>query len=260
MILLDAEGLTVTRPERPLFTDVGLTMASGDRIAVVGLNGSGKSTLLRVLAGAVGPAAGTVRRGRGSRIVAVAQDRARPTGTVREAVGATGDRAWEAEAVADRLGLTPLLDRDGAQLSGGQATRVALAAALTEVGASGAGEDDDSVLLILDEPTNHLDIDAIAWLEDRLADFRGGLVLVTHDRHVLDRIATSVLEIDRGRSYVHVGGYQSWLDARAEREARSAVADTRRRNLARAELAWLRRGAPARTRKPQARIEAATKL
>ncbi|HMJ78637.1 MAG TPA: ABC-F family ATP-binding cassette domain-containing protein, partial [Iamia sp.] len=260
MILLDAEGLTVTRPERPLFTDVGLTLASGDRLAVVGLNGSGKSTLLRVLAGDVGPAAGTVRRGRGSRIVAVAQDRARPTGTVREAVGAAGDRAWEAEAVADRLGLTALLDRDGATLSGGQATRVALAAALTEVGASGAGEDDDSVLLILDEPTNHLDIDAIAWLEERLAAHRGGLLLVTHDRHVLDRVTTRILELDRGRGHVHEGGYASYLEARALRDEQAATAETKRKNLARTELAWLRRGAKARSTKAKFRVESATAL
>ncbi|HEX7133672.1 MAG TPA: ABC-F family ATP-binding cassette domain-containing protein [Iamia sp.] len=257
MILLDAEGLTVTRPERPLFTDVGLTMASGDRLAVVGLNGCGKSTLLRVLTGAVAPASGTVRRGRGSRIVTVAQDRARPEGTVRAAIGATGDRAWEAEAVADRLGLTPLLDRTGATLSGGQATRVARATALAQVGTS---EDDDAVLLVLDEPTNHLDIDAIAWLEERLAGHRGGLLLVTHDRHVLDRVTTRILELDRGRGHVHEGGYASYLEARALREEQAATAETKRRNLARTELAWLRRGAPARTSKAKHRVQSATAL
>ncbi len=122
------------------------------------------------------------------------------------------------------------------------------------------GEGDESVLLILDEPTNHLDIDAIAWLEERLAAHRGGLVLVSHDRHVLDRVTTRILELDRGRSHVHDGGYASYLDARFEREERAATAESVRRNLARAELAWLRRGAPARTRKPKARIEAATAI
>jgi len=257
VILLDAEGLTVTRPERPLFGDVDLTLASGDRVAVVGLNGCGKSTLLRVLAGDVAPEAGTVRRGRGSRIVAVAQDRARPIGTVREAIGAVGERAWEAEAVADRLGLTPLLERRGDTLSGGQSTRVALAAALAQVH---PGEGDDAVLLVLDEPTNHLDIDAIAWLEERLAAHRGGLLLVTHDRHVLDRVTTRILELDRGRGHVHEGGYASYLEARALREEQAATAETKRRNLARTELAWLRRGAPARTSKAKHRIESATAL
>ena len=116
------------------------------------------------------------------------------------------------------------------------------------------------MLLILDEPTNHLDIDAIAWLEERLAAHRGGLVLVSHDRHVLDRVTTRILELDRGRGYVHDGGYAGYLEARAEREAQAAGQERVRRNLARSELAWLRRGAPARTSKPKARIEAATAI
>src|SRR3546814_1602219 len=109
------------------------------------------------------------------------------------------------------------LDVDVTTLSGGQIKRVALARALVAVGGEG-GQADDGDLLILDEPTNHMDLDGIAWLEDWLARFPGGLVLVTHDRHVLDRVATSVLEIDRGRAYVHVGGYQSWLDGRRSEE------------------------------------------
>ena len=119
------------------------------------------------------------------------------------------------------------------------------------------GEATENDLLILDEPTNHLDIDAIAWLEERLAGFRGGLVLVTHDRHVLDRVTTRILELDRGDGHVHEGGYASYLEARAERAEREATTETKRRNLARAELAWLRRGAPARTRKPKAHIASA---
>jgi ATP-binding cassette subfamily F protein uup len=143
-----------------------------------------------------------------------------------------------------------LLDADVSRLSGGQAKRVALARALVM----------PSDLLILDEPTNHLDIDAIAWLEDRLASYRGALVIVTHDRHVLDRVATKVLELDRGRGHLHDGGYDAYLEGRAEREERAAAAESTRRNLARKELAWLRRGAPARTSKPKARIDAATAL
>ena len=133
------------------------------------------------------------------------------------------------------------------RLSGGQAKRVALARALVA----------ETDLLILDEPTNHLDIDAIAWLEDRLAEHRGGLVLVTHDRHFLDRITTRVLELDRGHGYVHEGGYGAYLEGRSRREEHAAKAEDRRRNLARTELAWLRRGAPARTSKPKARLESA---
>ncbi len=255
MILVDASGLAVSRPGKPLFTDLSVTVGSGDRLGVVGINGCGKSTLLQVLAGNREPEGGTVRRGRGARISVLDQDMPLPGGTVAEVVG----EGWEGASVLDRLGMGGALDADVATLSGGQVKRVALARALVAVGGPG-GHVDDGDLLILDEPTNHLDLDGIAWLEDWLARFPGGLILVTHDRHVLDRVTTTVLELDRGKGYVHVGGYQSWLDARAEREERSAGAEAKRRNLARSELAWLRRGAPARTRKPQARIDAATAL
>jgi ATP-binding cassette subfamily F protein uup len=255
VILVDASQVSAHRPGKPLFDDLSITVSSGDRLGVVGINGGGKSTLLKVLAGTFEPEAGTVRRGRGTRISVLDQDAPLPAGTVGSVVG----EAWEGAAVLDRLGMGAALDTDVATLSGGQVKRVALARALVAVGGPG-GQADEGDLLILDEPTNHLDLDGIAWLEDWLARFPGGLVLVTHDRHVLDRVTTTVVELDRGRSHVHVGGYQSWLDARAERTARSAEAETRRRNLARAELAWLRRGAPARSRKPWARVEAATAL
>jgi ATP-binding cassette subfamily F protein uup len=252
VILLDAAGLAASRPGKPLYRDVSVTLSSGDRLAVVGINGCGKSTLLRQLAGTDEPEAGTVRRGRGSRVVALDQAAALPAGRVGDAVG----HGWEAAATLERLGMGHRVDDDIATLSGGEAKRVALARALVALGRPGEG--DESVLLILDEPTNHLDIDAIAWLEERLAAHRGALVLVSHDRHVLDRVTTRILELDRGRGYVHDGGYASYLAARVERDERSASAEAVRRNLARAELAWLRRGAPARTRKPKARIEAAT--
>ena len=251
MILLDVEGIAASRPGRPLFADVSFTIADTDRLGIVGLNGAGKSTLLGMIAGTRSPEAGTIRRGRDVRIATLEQDPRFEQGTVREAVAAGHDHAaWEAESVADRLGLGAFMDQPVASLSGGQAKRVALARTLVT----------ESDLLILDEPTNHLDIDAIAWLEDRLADHRGGLVLVTHDRHFLDRITTRVLELDRGKGYVHEGGYDAYLEGRAQREAHAEKAEQTRRNLARTELAWLRRGAPARTSKPKARIESATAI
>ena len=261
MILLQAQGVGASRPGRALFDDVSLAVSSGDRLGLVGINGTGKSTLLRVLAGRAEPESGSVRRGRGTRVVMLDQADDLPAGTVHEAVapGSHPEREWEVDAILDLLGIAALAQVGTDRLSGGQAKLVALARALVEVG-PGGGPDDDSVLLILDEPTNHLDIDAIAWLEDRLSSHRGGLVLVTHDRHVLDRLTTRILELDRGRAYVHEGGYASYLEGRQEREAQAATAESVRRNLARKELAWLRRGAPARTSKPKARIESATAL
>jgi ABC transport system ATP-binding/permease protein len=256
VMLVDATGLRAARPDRVLFDDLSLAIASGDRLAVVGVNGTGKSTLLGALAGSRTPDAGTIRRGRGARIAHLDQDAPLPAGTV---ASVTGDR-WEAAAVRDRLGLAGLEDRPTDELSGGQIKRVALARALLECGPPGGGPPDDADLLILDEPTNHLDVDAIAWLEEWLSTFRGGLLLVTHDRHVLDRVCNRMLELDRGGSYLHEGGYASYLEAKAERIDRAASAEAKRKNLAKVELAWLRRGAPARTSKPKARIETATAL
>ena len=246
VILIDVDAVTVTRPERDLLRDVSLTISAGDRIGVVGINGTGKSTLLRILAGTLEPEAGTVRRGRDSSVAVLDQDVVLPSGTVREAVGG----GWEADAILDRVGLGSKLDAQTTQLSGGEARRVALAETLLA----------DAELLILDEPTNHLDIGAIHWLEERLATHKGGLVVVSHDRHLLDRVVTRVIELDRGRAHLHSGGYGGYLEGRAEREAREAVAEQKRKSLAKSELAWLRRGAPARTSKNKAHVERATAL
>jgi ATP-binding cassette subfamily F protein uup len=246
VILVDAAGIAMSRPGRALFTNLSVTVSTGDRLGIVGLNGTGKSTLLNVLCGRVEPEAGTIRRGRDVRIGYLEQRPVLPPGTVREAVG----EGWEAAAVIDRLGMTPLIDTPVDQLSGGQAKRTALARLLVA----------ESDLLVLDEPTNHLDVAAIAWLEDRLAEHRGGLILVTHDRHVLDRVTTRILELDRGAGYLHDGGYAGYLEGRDARAEHAAATESTRRNLARKELAWLRRGAPARTRKPKARITTATAI
>jgi len=246
VILIDVVDVCMSRPDRPLFTDVSVTVATGDRLGVVGINGTGKSTLLSLIAGTRDAESGTVRRGRDVTIAAVDQVSTLPDGSVREAVGG----GWRGESAIHRLGLGPDIDRSVRELSGGQEKRVSLAKALVA----------DADLLILDEPTNHLDVDAIEWLEHELAAFRGGLVIVTHDRHVLDGVATRVLELDRGVSYVHDGGYDGYLQGRAAREERAAAHESTRQNLARRELAWLRRGAKARTRKSRSRIERANEL
>ncbi len=246
VILVDLNRVSASRPDKPLFDDVSLTVSTGDRIGVVGLNGCGKSTLLRLMAGVDEPATGVRRVGQGVRVAFLDQAPVLAPGTVRQALG-TG---WEADALLDRLGLAELHDADVSTLSGGQAKRVALAQLLAREGD----------LLLLDEPTNHLDLETVAWLEDRLAAGRAGLVLVTHDRHVLDRVTNRILELDRGAWYVHEGGYDTYLAARADREEKATRAESSRRNLARSELAWLRRGAPARSRKPKAHIRSATAL
>ena len=245
-VLVDLQGVGVTMADRVLFADLAVTVGTGDRLGVVGINGTGKSTLLRVLAGRLEPDVGQVRRGRGVRTGYLGQSPELPPGTVRRTVG----DGWEATAALDRLGMSPSIDADVATLSGGQAKRVALARVLADPGE----------LLVLDEPTNHLDLAGVAWLEDWLAAYPGGLVLVSHDRYLLDRLTTRMLELDRGAGFVHEGGYASYLEGRAEREDRAATAEATRKNLARTELAWLRRGAKARSRKPRARVDAARAL
>ena len=181
VIVIDAQKLSASRPNRPLFTDISLTLSAGDRVGIVGLNGCGKSTLLRILSGEYSPDNGVVHRGRGARIGILAQQPVLPAGTVRDAVG----EDWRGEAMLDKLGMSGLLDAQTDELSGGQQKRVALAQLLVN----------EWDALILDEPTNHLDLDAISYLEEWLAQYRGGLLLVTHDRHVLDRVTNKVLEI-----------------------------------------------------------------
>jgi ATP-binding cassette subfamily F protein uup len=246
VILVDIERVSMSRPNRPLFSDVSVTVSAGDRLGVVGINGTGKSTLLSVIAGTRDAEGGTIRRGRDVSIAVVDQVTRLPDGTVRDAVGG----GWRGEAALDRLGVGDLMDRSTDELSGGQEKRVALAQAIVA----------DADLLVLDEPTNHLDVDAIEWLEAELSAFKGGLVLVTHDRRVLDSLTTRILELDRGVAYTHEGGYAGYLESRAEREERVAAVERTRRNLARQELAWLRRGAKARSTKSRARVSRANAL
>lgn len=256
MICVDAQRVGISQPDKPLFSDLSVTISRGDRVAVVGVNGSGKTTLLRLLTGALVPDSGDVRFGRGVRIASLPQDPVLPAGTVAEYLG----DSWEVAAVATSLGVQPLLERSTDALSGGQAKRVALAKVLV-------GDHD---LVVVDEPTNHLDLEAIEWLEQRLMAMSAALVLVTHDRHVLDRLTTArgagkVVEIERGQGYVHVAeqgasAYQTYLQAQQDRAERAASEEATRKILARHELAWLRRGAPARSTKPKARLRSAGEI
>ncbi len=245
-ILLDLQKVALQGTDRALLEDFFLTISSGDRIGVVGINGVGKSTLLRIIAGDLKPDSGDIRRGRGVQVGMLDQIPHLPDGSVREALG-TG---WQVDAALDRLGMLSSAETDTAHLSGGQLKRVALARLFAE----------PNDVLILDEPTNHLDLGAIQWLEQQIINFRGAVVLVSHDRFLLDQVTTRMVEIDRGKTFIHAGGYSRLLEAQAEREEQAASAEQTRRNLARTELAWLRRGVKARSTKPQARIDAAQRL
>jgi ABC transport system ATP-binding/permease protein len=245
-ILIDLEKVTLQGSDRAIFEDLTMTISSGERIGVVGINGVGKTTLLNIVAGVVTPDSGHIRRGRDVRVQFLPQIPSLPVGTVRETLGA----GWQVDAVLDRLAMLDAVDTPTNELSGGQLKRVALARVFAE----------PSDVLILDEPTNHLDLHAIEWLEQQIMDYPGAIVLVSHDRFLLDRVTNRMIEIDRGKTYIHAGGYSRLLETQADRETQAATAEQVRKNLARHELAWLRRGAKARSTKPQARIDAAKRL
>ena len=261
MILLQAQGVGASRPGRALFDDVSLAVSSGDRLGLVGINGTGKSTLLRVLAGRAEPESGSVRRGRGTRVVMLDQADDLPAGTVHEAVapGSHPEREWEVDAILDRLGIAALAQVGTDRLSGGQAKRVALARALVEVG-PGGGPDDDSVLLILDEPTNHLDIDAIEWLQGLLVAWRGALVFVSHDRAFIDGVATRIVELDRARLRSYPGSFAAYEATKARELEDEALANVRADKLLAQEEVWVRQGVEARRTRSVGRVGRLLKL
>ncbi|WP_053207116.1 ABC-F family ATP-binding cassette domain-containing protein [Jiangella muralis] len=254
--LINLESASLAYGTRFILDGVSLGVADGDRVGVVGRNGSGKSTLLRVLAGLEQVDSGRASRTGGLRIGRLGQgDELDPAATIGQTV--IGDRAtheWAGDArIRDVLAhLVPGLSMDAlvGPLSGGERRRVALASLLM-------GDDD---LVLLDEPTNHLDVEAIDWLSKYLAAGNRTLVMVTHDRWLLDTVATTTWEVADGAVHSYEGGYAEYVLARAERVRLAAADESRRQNLLRKELAWLRRGPPARTSKPRFRIAAANAL
>jgi ATP-binding cassette subfamily F protein uup len=247
-----------------LLTDVSLGLDDDARVGIVGLNGAGKSTLLRLLARAEEPDSGRVTHRRDLRVLSLPQTfTLSPTATVRDVVlgaewlpdGMGAEHEWAGDAgvrgILDGLGMAHLgLDTPVGPMSGGERRRVAIAALLIR----------ESDLLILDEPTNHLDVAGVDWLARHLLTRRGALVVVTHDRWFLDAVCTATWEVVDQEVQAYEGGYAAWTLARAERQRVAAAVEARRQNLLRKEIAWLRRGPPARTSKPQFRIDAANAL
>ncbi|NGZ75735.1 ABC-F family ATP-binding cassette domain-containing protein [Saccharibacillus alkalitolerans] len=288
MNIMTVEHLSKSYGEKVLFDDASFGMEDQDKIGVVGVNGTGKSTFLKVIAGLEQPDSGQVVKGGSIRVRYLAQNpdfdpeltvlqqmlhgegeemaavrdyaetaaklEARPDSEELQQrllkAGQELDRlnAWsiesEAKSVLSKLGLD-IFDAKMGSLSGGQRKRVALAAALVQ----------PSELLILDEPTNHIDSESVAWLETYLKKRRGALLMVTHDRYFLDRVADVMLELDFGKLHRYTANYSRFLELKAEREEREAASEDKRQNLLRKELAWIRRGAKARSTKQKARIE-----
>ncbi len=258
--LLSCENVSKAFGERPLLSDVSLGVSKGERIGVVGRNGAGKSTLLRVLAGTEPPDSGRVTRG--ASVVVGELDQvgfSAENATIRSHVlGDRDEHEWAGDAAVREI-LTTLLDGFGSEqldrqisdLSGGERRRAYLAEQLIR----------EVDVLFLDEPTNHLDVEIIAWLAAHLKSRpKMAIVTVTHDRWFLDEVCDHMWEVVDGSVEEYVGGYSAYVLAKTERMRQDAASEARRQNLMRKELAWLRRGPPARTSKPQFRIDAANEL
>ena len=245
MNILVLEHITKRYGDKELFRDISLGVNDDEKIGIIGINGTGKSTLLKLIAGLEEPDDGQIIKGRNIKIGWLPQTPEVDAPTILSAAAAGDpDREAEARSLLFRLGFTDLsLPTD--HLSGGERKRVALARTLLE----------PADVLILDEPTNHLDSEMVRWLEDYLDAWRGVLIMVTHDRYFLDRVTNRIVEIDHGALYSYDTNYSGYLEKREERIRTSLAADQKRANILRTELAWLRRGARARSTKQKAHIQ-----
>jgi ATP-binding cassette subfamily F protein uup len=264
--VIDVRDLRKSFGARTLLDGVGLSIHQGEKVGLIGRNGSGKTTLLRVLAGLEGSEEGTIALRRGAVVAYLPQDpQLEPGRTVLESAAEPAGQEFgqgrgaprpgpeapqhKVEALLTRLGI-PDWERVVDHLSVGERRRIAVARALLP----------EPDLLLLDEPTNHLDPDTILWLEETLFDFRGAVLVVTHDRYFLDRVVDRMIEIADGSLTSYDGGYTEYLEARAERETRERVEEAKRLRFLERELAWARRSPPARTGKQKARRRRAKEL
>ena len=258
--IINIEGVSKAFDIRPLLVDVSLGVSEGERIGIVGRNGGGKSTLLKVLAGVEPPDQGRVTRANWARLGMLAQvDTAEAGATVRDVVvGSKKTHEWASDSGVREIfaGLfggynSELLDRPFGSLSGGEKRRVGIAKLLIE----------PLDIILLDEPTNHLDVEGVAWLSEHIRKRRElAVVVITHDRWFLDEVSDTMWEVVDGKVEAYDGGYSAFVLSKAERTRQQAAEDARKNNLIRKELAWLRRGAPARTSKPKFRVDAANQL
>ena len=247
MNILNVEKVSKTYGEKELFNNISLGINSGDKIGLIGVNGTGKSTLLKIIAGVEEPDEGQVVKGKGIELAYLAQT---PLYYENENVleyvmrGKHADSQPKAKEILNKLGIT----NHGAMmniLSGGQKKRAALARTLVE----------PARLLILDEPTNHLDNDMVLWLEQFIKNFKGELIMVTHDRYFLDNVTNRIVELDKASLYSYDTNYSGFLELKNQREEMERATEAKRQNILRKELAWIRRGCQARSTKQQARID-----
>lgn len=247
MNILNVEKVSKTYGEKELFNNISLGINSGDKIGLIGVNGTGKSTLLKIIAGVEEPDEGQVVKGKRIELAYLAQT---PLYYENENVleyvmrGKHADSQPKAKEILNKLGIT----NHGAMmniLSGGQKKRAALARTLVE----------PARLLILDEPTNHLDNDMVLWLEQFIKNFKGELIMVTHDRYFLDNVTNRIVELDKASLYSYDTNYSGFLELKTQREEMERATEAKRQNILRKELAWIRRGCQARSTKQQARID-----
>lgn len=260
MILLSAEKVYKGYSERQLLDGCSLAIGDGEKIGLIGINGTGKSTLLKVMAGIDPPDSGIVTRAGGVRVaylpqnplfdgettvlqqvmkgVAIDEERAKDAKVIQQA------DEYQCKSILNQLGLGDY-DQKIAQLSGGQKRRVALACALAA----------EAEVLILDEPTNHIDSEMVDWLKGYLKRFQGALLMVTHDRYFLERVVNRIVELDHGKLYSYPANYSQYLELKAQREEMALATERKRQSLYRKELAWIQRGARARSTKAQFRVD-----
>ena len=250
-MLLSAENISINFGSRQLLSNVNFYLNEGDKVGIIGINGTGKSTFLKVLSGILPPDEGKVTRNPNVQVSILSQNpRMEDDATVLEQVFLHFPaefrelNEYEAKSMLTRLGLTDFQQKVGT-LSGGQRKRVALVAALVH----------PADILVLDEPTNHLDSEMVAWLEDWLRAFRGGLVMVTHDRYFLERVVNHITELSRGKLYHYEANYSKYLELKAQREDMAQASERKRQSILRVEREWIMRGCKARTTKSKDRIQ-----